>query len=110
MAETAREVGETSGMKPKVVEEEGEADVHGVGVKITRAKDVYKEYGVFQEKPSMGEVLGWFLYGLCSYFVHAVLIPIVFPLIISQAATTHDTLAQVLGKNGSICSKKEMQL
>lgn len=59
-------------------------DVHNVAMKIQRAQDMYKANGGIEEKPTKGEVLGWYLYGLCSYFVHTVLIPIVFPLIISQ--------------------------
>ncbi|KAL2236755.1 uncharacterized protein LOC105172840 [Sesamum indicum] len=59
-------------------------DVHSVSMKIQRAREVYKAYGEDEDKPTKGEVMVWYLYGLCSYFVHTVLIPIVFPLIISQ--------------------------
>ncbi|KAL0329890.1 UNVERIFIED_CONTAM: hypothetical protein Sradi_4975700 [Sesamum radiatum] len=59
-------------------------DVHSVSMKIQRAREVYKAYGGIEDKPTKGEVMVWYLYGLCSYFVHTVLIPIVFPLIISQ--------------------------
>lgn len=62
-------------------------DVHNVAMKIQRAREVYKAYGGFEEKPTKLEVLLWYLYGLCSYFVHTVLIPIVFPLIISQTVS-----------------------
>ncbi|XP_042033829.1 uncharacterized protein LOC121780323 [Salvia splendens] len=54
------------------------------------AQDMYKAGGGgggLEEKPSKAEVLGWYMYGLCSYFVHTVLIPIVFPLIISQTVS-----------------------
>ncbi|KAG6383087.1 hypothetical protein SASPL_157172 [Salvia splendens] len=53
------------------------------------AQDMYKAGGGagVEEKPSKPEVLGWYMYGLCSYFVHTVLIPIVFPLIISQTVS-----------------------
>ncbi|XP_054775980.1 uncharacterized protein LOC129284501 [Prosopis cineraria] len=41
-------------------------------------------YQVMEDKPSKFEVMGWYLYELCSYFIQTVLIPLVFPLIISQ--------------------------
>lgn len=44
-------------------------------------------YGGIEAKPTKSEVLVWYFYGLCSYFVHTVLIPIVFPLIISQTVS-----------------------
>ncbi|KAH6760894.1 hypothetical protein C2S52_008436 [Perilla frutescens var. hirtella] len=62
-------------------------DLHNVSMKIQRAQHMYKASGVIEEKPTKGEILGWYLYGLCSYFVHTVLIPIVFPLIISQTVS-----------------------
>ncbi|CAN4076347.1 unnamed protein product [Withania somnifera] len=64
-------------------------DVHKVGMKLQR-DDHEEEYrgsygGDDQEmKPTKIEVFGWHLYGMCSYFIHTVLIPIVYPLIISQ--------------------------
>lgn len=88
MAETKSEVQESLGGKSyKEMEENmGTPDVYSVGVKIERAREIYKAYAGVEEKPTKSEVLGWYFYGLCSYFVHTVLIPIVFPLIISQTA------------------------
>ena len=53
------------------------------------AQDMYKPGGGggLEDKPSKPELLGWYMYGLCSYFLHTVLIPIVFPLIISQTVS-----------------------
>lgn len=59
-------------------------DVHGAGMKIERARDAYKIYAGFEEKPNKVEILSWYFYELCSHFIHLVLIPIVFPLIITQ--------------------------
>lgn len=88
MAENDVEGGELPARRLRVVEEEVEEeatpDVHSVAMKLERAKEVYKEYGGIQDKPNKGEVMVWCLYGLCSYFIQTVLIPIVFPLIISQ--------------------------
>ncbi|XP_028759445.1 uncharacterized protein LOC114718326 [Neltuma alba] len=51
---------------------------------VPRTRDDYGGYQVMQDKPSKFEVLGWYLYEFCSYFIQTVLIPVVFPLIISQ--------------------------
>ncbi|KAH6759843.1 hypothetical protein C2S51_016792 [Perilla frutescens var. frutescens] len=84
-------------------------DVHSVTMKIQRAREVY---GVIEEKPTNVEVLLWYLYELCSYFVHTVLIPIVFPLIISQ--TVSDPPEPQQGWFRSFkdlnCSKNQMQI
>ncbi|KAI4364982.1 hypothetical protein MLD38_021011 [Melastoma candidum] len=37
-----------------------------------------------EDKPSKVEVWGWKLYGWCTYLIEMTLIPVVFPLIISQ--------------------------
>ncbi|KAL3844439.1 hypothetical protein ACJIZ3_001842 [Penstemon smallii] len=73
--------------KEEVIEDIDTPDVHNVAMKIQRAQEVYKTYGGIEDKPTKGEVLVWYLYELCSYFVHTVLIPIVFPLIISQTVS-----------------------
>ncbi|KAL3818307.1 hypothetical protein ACJIZ3_004212 [Penstemon smallii] len=97
MAEISPQIQE----KPK---EEVESDVHNVVMKIQRAPEIYKEY---EEKPTKGEVLLWYLYELCSYFVHTLLIPIVFPLIISQTVPKPTELRNY---RGSKCNQTEMQL
>ncbi|KAH0974609.1 hypothetical protein GBA52_016508 [Prunus armeniaca] len=86
-------------------------DVHGAGMKIQRARDVYKAYAGVEEKPNKVEVLSWYFYELCSYFILTVLIPIVFPLIISQVA--NGPLASVEGgfsDKGFVCKQKEIRL
>ncbi|XP_073135625.1 uncharacterized protein [Henckelia pumila] len=87
-------------------------DVQNVGMKIQRGADMYKAYGGIEEKPTRGEVLVWYLYGLCSYFVHTVLIPIVFPLIISQTVPSAPEPDQgwLKSHKGLKCKQNEMQL
>lgn len=114
MAEPDVEGGEAP-RRSRVVEEEVEdmatPDVHNVAMKIERAKEVYREYGGIQDRPSKGEVMLWCFYGLCSYFIHTVLIPILFPLIISQISKAPEP-AQGWEKSfkGLTCTKKEMQV
>ncbi|KAA8521223.1 hypothetical protein F0562_011940 [Nyssa sinensis] len=107
----------TPGRMSASAEDEEEAavdtpDVHGVGMKIQRAEEAYKAYAGFEDKPTKGEVFGWCLYDLCSYFIHTVLIPIVFPLIISQIMSMPQEPAQgwKTSYKGLPCRQKEMQL
>ena len=94
----------------------GTPDVHEAGIKIQRAKSAYEAYAGHEEKPTKVEVLGWCFYGLCSYFIHTVLIPIVFPLIISQIASpmpldiNSHAHSKVLNDKGNTCTYKEMLL
>ncbi|BFG30867.1 hypothetical protein CerSpe_171410 [Prunus speciosa] len=86
-------------------------DVHGVAMKIQRASDAYMAYAEVEEKPNKVEVLSWYFYEFCSYFILTVLIPIVFPLIISQVA--NGSLASVEGgfsDKGFVCKQKEIKL
>ncbi|KAL5550864.1 hypothetical protein UlMin_001040 [Ulmus minor] len=88
-------------------------DVHGAGTKIERARSAYEAYAGHGERPSKLEVFGWCFYGLCSYFIHTVLIPIVFPLIIAHIASsemTYDDQLMRVRLNGSDCSPSEMLL
>ncbi|KAL3635786.1 hypothetical protein CASFOL_020333 [Castilleja foliolosa] len=66
----------------------------------------------YEEKPTKCEILVWYLYELCSYFVHTVLIPIVFPLIISQTVPNLLGPGQGWSKSykGLKCKQSEMQL
>lgn len=88
------------------------ADVHRTGQQIDRARDAYRDYAAVEEKPSKVEVFGWHLYGFCTYFVQTTLIPVLFPLIISQ--TVSDVPEPPQGWNRSFrglpCSQKEMRL
>uniref|UniRef100_A0A7N0U5X5 Uncharacterized protein n=1 Tax=Kalanchoe fedtschenkoi TaxID=63787 RepID=A0A7N0U5X5_KALFE len=95
---------------------------HDPGVKLALAREAYKAYGDLEDKPRRGEVLGWCLYEFCSYFIHTVLLPIVFPLIISQAvadphklltataAALADTRALAVSDMGFQCKHRQMQL
>lgn len=88
-------------------------DVQSMAMKMERAE---KAYMVYEEQeggnPAGLEVWGWYLYEFCSYFVHSVLIPIVFPLIISQVVSKPPEPAQGWSKNsrGFVCTQKEMKL
>ncbi|XP_060178481.1 uncharacterized protein LOC132608735 [Lycium barbarum] len=76
-------------------------------------EEAYRLYtGNHEEKPTKTEVLGWYLYGMCSYFIHTVLIPIVFPLILSQTVSWPSQPQQSLVKNarGLECRPRELQL
>ncbi|XP_073301787.1 uncharacterized protein [Primulina huaijiensis] len=109
MAESSPQIQERS----KDFEEDmATPDVQNVGMKIQRGADMYKAYGGIEEKPTRGEILIWYLYGLCSYFVHTVLIPIVFPLIISQTVPGAPEPDQgwLKSHKGLKCKQTEMQL
>ncbi|KAG2676771.1 hypothetical protein I3760_12G067900 [Carya illinoinensis] len=87
-------------------------DVQNMAMKMERAEKAYMKYEGQQEgKPAGLEVWGWYLYEFCSYFVHSVLIPIVFPLIISQVVSRPPEPEQGWSKNsrGFVCTQKEMK-
>ncbi|KAF8033535.1 hypothetical protein BT93_D2202 [Corymbia citriodora subsp. variegata] len=87
-------------------------DVHDTSMKIERAKEVYAEYLSIEEKPSKVEVYSWYLYGLCSYFIQTILVPIVFPLLISQIFKRVPPPAQGWDRSfkGLACKQNEMTL
>ncbi|KAI3418533.1 uncharacterized protein J3R85_013740 [Psidium guajava] len=91
---------------------EATPDVHGTGMKIERAKEAYAEHLSIEEKPSKAEVYSWYLYELCSYFIQTALVPIVFPLVISQIFKRVPPPAQGLGRSfgGLACKEQEMML
>jgi hypothetical protein len=66
----------------------------------------------YEEKPARVEVLGWYFYGFCTYLIHSVLIPIVFPLIVSQTVSWPPQPAQGWDKSprGLVCREKETNL
>lgn len=66
----------------------------------------------FGDKPTKAEASVWYLYGFCSYFVHTVLIPVVFPLIISQTVShmVEPTQGWLKSYKDLKCSHSEMQL
>lgn len=86
-------------------------DLQDTATKIERATAVYKAYGRFEEAPAKMEVFTWYLYAMCSYFIQAVLIPIVFPLFISEIRS-HGNIPKESFKNsrGLTCYLGEMDL
>ncbi|XP_038683553.1 uncharacterized protein LOC119983887 isoform X2 [Tripterygium wilfordii] len=61
------------------------SDVDNAATKIGTTMEVYKTYKMVEEaKPLREEVWSWYLYELCTYFIHTTLMPVIFPLIISQ--------------------------
>ncbi|CAK9153269.1 unnamed protein product [Ilex paraguariensis] len=112
MAETTLDIEGTPGRRSTGDEEEAATlDIHGVGMKIQRAEEAYKTYARVLEKPTKGEVLGWYFYELCSYFILTVLIPILFPLIISQTIKASPESVRVEERDkGLYCDQKEILL
>ncbi|EAY99395.1 hypothetical protein OsI_21365 [Oryza sativa Indica Group] len=69
-------------------------------------------YVMPEEPPAMVELVGWYLYGFCSYFITHLLLPVLFPAIITQVAFpasdfTPDNKYIVKGAN---CSIHEMSM
>jgi len=87
-------------------------DIHNRAMKILRAREPYNGYEEVGEKPSGFEVMGWYLYEFCFYFVQTVLVPVVFPLIISQLQRLPADSLQEWTKNhpNKHCSQKEIHL
>lgn len=87
-------------------------DLHNRAVKILRAREAYNGYEEVGEKPSRFETFGWYLYEFCFYFVQTVLVPVVFPLIISQLQSPPTVSLQEWNKThpGTHCSQKEFHL
>nr|POE64719.1 hypothetical protein CFP56_06332 [Quercus suber] len=88
-----------------------------------QSKEAYKEHENLrddddddddddEEKPGSVEVVGWYMYGFCTYFIHSVLIPIVFPLIIAQTVSLPPQPVQGWGMSprGLVCREKESKL
>ncbi|XP_015963213.1 uncharacterized protein LOC107487133 [Arachis duranensis] len=98
-------------------------DLQNSAMKILRARDGYNNsnntnnnngssYEEVGEKPSRFEVFGWYLYEFCFYFVQTVVVPILFPLIISQLQHLPTNSLQQWNKNHQDlhCSQKELHL
>lgn len=94
--------------------ERTEDSMKGYMSRNQRAKESYRAYGgLIEEKPRKMEVFGWCFYELCSYFLLNVLIPIVFPLIISQIVhfpKDEPDQGWVRNSRGLNCSALEMKL
>ncbi|XP_051137784.1 uncharacterized protein LOC127256000 [Andrographis paniculata] len=115
MADIGPQIQEKQPKEVVVMEtERGAPDVHGESRKMQRdlenCRAVYG--GIEDNKPTQCEILMWYLYGLCSYFVHTVLIPIVFPLIISQTVAHPPEPPQgwLVSHKGLKCRHSAMQL
>ncbi|KAJ8650554.1 hypothetical protein MRB53_003577 [Persea americana] len=87
-------------------------DVHNVGEKMRQASDAYKHFAGIEAQPLKMEIILWYIYGLCSYFIHTVLLPIVFPLIISQMVSLPPPPEQgwTQSSKGMYCRGQELQL
>eukprot|EP01018_Ginkgo_biloba_P028648 Gb_34633 [translate_table: standard] len=49
-----------------------------------KAQETFKKYAALEDQPTRTEIISWHIYGLCSHFVQAVLIPLLFPLLLSH--------------------------
>ncbi|KAB2053840.1 hypothetical protein ES319_A12G214100v1 [Gossypium barbadense] len=88
-------------------------DVGGTSMKLERAnKEAYSTYSRVEHKPTRQEIWAWYAYELCSYFVHTVLIPVVFSLIIGQIVEepTEPLRGWSESAKGLACKINEMKL
>ncbi|KAF6170196.1 hypothetical protein GIB67_038729 [Kingdonia uniflora] len=87
-------------------------DIHNISQKLERARRVYKDFERVEEQPTNVEITLWYLYGMCSYFVHTVLIPILFPLIVSQVVSLpkEPKNGWYESDTGNPCREKEMRV
>lgn len=111
----------TSTSKP-VAKGNDTPDVQSTETKVEmvkqKSKETYKEHENLrddddeEEKPGSVEVVGWYVYGFCTYFIHSVLIPIVFPLIIAQTVSGPPQPVQGwdMSPRGLVCTEKESKL
>ncbi|KAK9142865.1 hypothetical protein Syun_012265 [Stephania yunnanensis] len=86
---------------------------HDVSMKMERARESYGEFeGGEDQQPSNGEIFLWYLYGLCSYSIQTVLVPIVFSLIISQVQSPlpKNLSGRGLTSKGLSCTMKQLKL
>ncbi|XP_039052019.1 uncharacterized protein LOC120193652 [Hibiscus syriacus] len=77
-------------------------------MKMEMAKEAFRAYSGLEHKPPRHEIWVWYAYELCSYFVHTVLIPIVFSLIISQVVD--EPTEPRRSPKGLTCMAGEMKL
>jgi hypothetical protein len=69
-------------------------------------------YVMPEEPPAMVELVGWYLYGFCSYFITHLLLPVLFPAIVTQVAFPNSDFtpeAKYVLK-GASCSVHEMSM
>ncbi|XP_022733981.1 uncharacterized protein LOC111287596 [Durio zibethinus] len=88
------------------------SDVRDISMKMERARETYRTYSRLERKPTRQELWAWYAYEMCSYFVHTVLIPIVFSLVISQIVKLPSEPLRGWSKSakGLTCKINEMQL
>nr|CAB3466747.1 unnamed protein product [Digitaria exilis] len=69
-------------------------------------------YVIPEEPPAMVESVGWYLYGFCSYFITHLLLPVLFPAIITQVAfpSSDFTPDPKYVVKGATCSIHEMSM
>ncbi|GMJ00221.1 hypothetical protein HRI_003691300 [Hibiscus trionum] len=92
----------------EVIDRSAFDDGSGVSMKMEIAKEAFRTYSRLEHKPPRHETWAWYAYELCTYFVHTVLIPIVFSLIISQIVDEPTELRQ--SPRGLTCKAGEMKL
>ncbi|KAI4974452.1 uncharacterized protein LOC123410806 [Hordeum vulgare subsp. vulgare] len=69
-------------------------------------------YVMPEEPPAMVELVGWYLYGFCSFFITHLLLPVLFPAIVTQVAfpsSDFNPEAKYTVK-GASCSVHEMSM
>ncbi|MBA0563696.1 hypothetical protein Golob_008665 [Gossypium lobatum] len=119
MAEESSEFQNTQGLAHAPESNEREIidrsifDVGDTSMKPERAnKEAYSTYSRVEHKPTRREIWAWYAYELCSYFIHTVLIPVVFSLIIGQIVEepTEPLRGWSESAKGLACKINEMKL
>lgn len=87
-------------------------DILGNPEQLEKVRDAYKEHAKVEDPPTMAELIGWYLYGLSTYFIQTVLVPVLFPLIVAQVASPTDGIPPSLTHTSRHiqCAKQEMLL
>ncbi|KAF7105903.1 hypothetical protein CFC21_106673 [Triticum aestivum] len=69
-------------------------------------------YVMPEEPPAMVELVGWYLYGFCSFFITHLLLPVLFPAIVTQVAfpSSDFTPEAKYTVKGASCSVHEMSM
>lgn len=69
-------------------------------------------YVMPEEPPAMVELVGWYLYGFCSFFITHLLLPVLFPAIVTQVAfpASDFTPEAKYVVKGATCSVHEMSM
>lgn len=88
------------------------SNVGDISIKMEGTRETCRPHSKLETKATKGEVWVWYVYELCSYFVHTVLIPIVFSLIIGQIVDSPTEPLRGWNKSakGLACKIDEMKL